>query len=102
MTRLTLILAAALLAVGMVAGPALAAAPGDVNCWGVVTSQRATVYGDVGTHSSAQDEPRSGLRNVAVALYEANLISAPTLGALGSGLATLDGLDGTFCPENGF
>jgi hypothetical protein len=63
-----------------------------------VTSQRAVAYGDVGSHASAQGTPRLGLYNVAQALFDLGLIEEPTVWDLGSGLASLDGLDATYCP----
>jgi hypothetical protein len=51
-------------------GAALSSPPDNPNCWGVVTSQRATTYGDVGEHASdpgadlTPDRPgRAGLGN---------------------------------------
>jgi hypothetical protein len=96
--RLTMALAAGLLIAGIIAGPAAAAGPDNNNCWSVVTSQRATTAGDIGTHASSQDSPRLGLGNVARVLFDLGLISGPTVWDLGSGLATLDGLDATSCP----
>jgi hypothetical protein len=98
MKRLTMAFAAGLLIAGLVAGPAFAAGPDNNQCWGQVTSQRAVAYGDVGSHASAQDTPRLGLYNTAKLLYSLNLIEEPTVWDLGSGLASLDGLDATYCP----
>lgn len=39
--------------------------PNNPNGFGTVVSQKATTYGDVGKHSSSQDEPRQGVGNVA-------------------------------------
>lgn len=76
------------------AGVASAARPDNPNCWGVVTSQRATSAHDIGEHSSAQDEPRLGLGNVArVVIGEGAHLSD-----LGSALAELDELSATGCP----
>ena len=76
------------------AGDASAARPDNPNCWGVVTSQRATSAHDIGEHSSAQDEPRLGLGNVArVVIGEGAHVSD-----LGSALADLDDLSATSCP----
>jgi hypothetical protein len=70
-----------------------AAPPDNPSCWGAVTSQRASTEHDIGEHSSAQSEPRLGLGNVA------NLFTGSHQpGALGSLLASLDGLDATHCP----
>jgi hypothetical protein len=64
------------------------------SCWGTVTMQRAVNFGDVGTHSSAQSEPRLGLGNVA------RLFLGPDgkVYQLGSLLASIDGLAETSCP----
>jgi hypothetical protein len=71
--------------------PATAAPP--ENCWGVVTSQRATSVGDVGEHSSSfAGEPRLGLGNVA------RLFSFDSVGDLGSFLASVDDIEATSCP----
>lgn len=69
------------------ASPAFAAK----NCWGVVTSQRAVTAGDIGEHSSDQDEPRLGLGNV-TRLFGFNHISE-----LGTFLAGLDEIPETHC-----
>lgn len=62
------------------------------NCWGVVTSQRASTAHDIGEHSSSQNEPRLGLGNVA------RLFGFDSVGELGSFLASIDGDDATHCP----
>jgi hypothetical protein len=62
------------------------------NCWGTVTSQRASTVHDVGEHSSSQSEPRLGLGNVA------RLFGFEHVSDLGSFLASVDGLDATQCP----
>ncbi|HSM71670.1 MAG TPA: hypothetical protein VK851_09015 [Anaerolineales bacterium] len=95
--RLTLIVSMLLL-IAVMATPALAAPAENHKCWGKVTSQRASTFHDLGQHSSEQSTPRSGLGNVARALYEAGLTEGPSVGDLGSFLASVDGLDETFCP----
>lgn len=60
-------------------------------CWGTVTSQRATSEGDIGQHASAEEQgtdPRVGIANV--------LPSHPS--ELGTFLAENDGIDETECP----
>ncbi len=84
----SLLLAMMLLAVSF--GPAFA--DDGRNCWGVVTSQRASTVHDVGAHSSSQSEPRLGLGNVA------RLFGFASVGELGSFLASVDALDTTHCP----
>jgi hypothetical protein len=71
---------------------AFAAMPANPECWGVVTSQRAVAEGDVGEHSSDQEEPRLGLYNVAQ-LFELEHVSD-----LGTVLAELDDIEETSCP----
>jgi hypothetical protein len=73
---------------------ALSAPPPSPNCWGVVTSQRATTEGDIGEHASdpgadlTPDRPgRAGLGNSPFG-HVSNL---------GSFLATIDGLAATHC-----
>jgi hypothetical protein len=99
--RLTLALASSILAVGLVASPAFAAGtPGGPDgqwCWGVVTSQRASTYHDLGSHVSAQSEPRLGLANVARLFFSLGFIDEATVYALGSFLASADGLPATGC-----
>ena len=84
----SLILALMLVAVTFV--PAFA--DNGKNCWGVVTSQRASTYHDLGEHSSSQSEPRLGLGNVA------RLFGFDHVSELGSFLASVDGLEATQCP----
>jgi hypothetical protein len=75
-------------------GPAAAGAqPTNPQCWGVVTSQRASTEHDVGIHASAQSEPRLGLGNVALLFTGTH-----QPGQLGTLLATLDNLSATHCP----
>lgn len=61
--------------------------PENPECWGVVTSQRATTEGDIGEHSSDQDEPRQGIGRLADHPSE-----------LGTFLASIDEIDETECP----
>lgn len=68
-----------------------AAPPPSANCWGVVTSQRASTAHDIGEHVSAQDTPHAGLANVARAFG----FDGP--GQLGSFLASIDGDPATSC-----
>jgi hypothetical protein len=66
---------------------AFAQQPDNPECWGTVTSQRATTVGDVGEHSADQEEPRSGI---------GNLLGHPS--ELGTFLASVDEIDETQCP----
>lgn len=95
MPRRITVVSALVAAVGVVAARgAEAAMPDNANCWGVVTSQRAVAAGDIGTHAAAQDEPRSGLGNVARAV----LGEDASVGDLGAALGNLDELSETHCP----
>lgn len=81
------------------AGPAEAAtltpdAPShaaDQSCWGQATKVFAQL-GEMGPHSSGQPSPRLGLANLARALYDLGVISAPTMEALGQFVADELGL----------
>ena len=55
----------------------------DQACWGQATQVFART-GGMGIHASNQSNPRLGLHNLAVLLYDAGLIDAPTLQALGA------------------
>jgi len=79
----------ALLMLAITVAPAFAAGQ---NCWGVVTSQRASTFHDIGAHASSQSEPRLGLGNAA------RLFGFSSVGEFGSFLASVDGLDETHCP----
>ena len=88
--RFSVCLAAAAMSVAGVASAA-SADPGTNNCWGVVTSQRASTEHDIGAHASAQTEPRAGLGNLAQDF-------GISVGEVGAFLATIDGLAATHCP----
>ena len=77
---------------------ALADAPANPNCWGVVSSQRATALHDIGEHASAQEEPRLGLGNFARLLFELGLSAGPHISDAGTVAAQLDGIPETQCP----
>ena len=74
------------------------AAPANPSCWGVVTSQRATILHDIGTHSSAQDEPRLGLGNFARLLFDLGLTAGTHISDAGTVAAALDDIPETTCP----
>ena len=83
----------AILLIAVTVAPVFAAGgPTNPNCWGTVTSQRASTYHDVGQHASSQSTPRLGLGNVA------RLFGFDHVSDLGSFLASIDGLDATQCP----
>jgi exonuclease VII large subunit len=87
------VLVVVVLGFGVFAPVGAADQPANPECWGVVTSQRASTEHDIGTHASSQSEPRLGLGNVA------NLLTGSYQpGELGSLLASLDDLDATHCP----
>lgn len=94
MRRIRFAVLGATLAASLAAPAAFAATPAQ-SCWGVVTMQRATNFGDVGEHSSSfAGEPRLGLGNVA------RLFLGPDgkVFQLGTLLASIDGLAETECP----
>jgi hypothetical protein len=87
------VLVAATVAFGALGPVGASAQPTNPECWGVVTSQRASTEHDIGIHASAQSEPRLGLGNVALLFTGTH-----QPGQLGSLLATLDTLSATECP----
>lgn len=67
--------------------------PDTADCWGIVTSQRASDEpGSVGEHASSEPVPRAGLANIAQSL------GFDHLGEFGSFLAEVDGIEATHCP----
>jgi len=58
-------------------------------CWGQATAAFAQL-GEMGDHASQQPTPRLGLDNLADELYEAGVIDAPNLQALGAFLVSID------------
>ena len=52
--------------VPMMSTTAFAEEPVNPDCWGALTSERATTEGDIGEHSSEQTEPRLGLPNISI------------------------------------
>jgi hypothetical protein len=95
MRRLAIALATGGITAILIAQPAAATPVADsANCWGVVTSQRAVAYQDIGEHASSFEEPRLGLGNVSRAVVGED--AHP--GDLGALFAVTDGLDATNCP----
>jgi hypothetical protein len=92
MTKIRVLGVAALVALALALPQAAWAGPGTNDCWGKVTSQRASTEHDIGEHASAQEEPRMGLGNTARAF------GFGSVGELGSFLASIDELDATSCP----
>ncbi len=93
MRRVGLAIAIASLGLSAIAPSAFAATP-DESCWGVVTHQLATSGTGIGSHVSAQSEPRLGLGNVA-RLFLGDDAKVYELGTL---LASIDGNPATSCP----
>ena len=58
------------------------AAPSDKACWGQASKVFAKM-GLMGEHSSSQENPRLGLRNLARLLYDAGVIADDSMAALG-------------------
>lgn len=79
---------AAVTGLALVAVPTTASAAGP-DCWGQLSAAYAQT-GEMGEHASQQANPRAGLPNLARDLYEAEVISAPTLTALGAWLDESD------------
>jgi hypothetical protein len=77
-------------------GGSAAAAPGGNACWGQASAVFAQT-GMMGEHSSSQPNPRLGLHNLAVALYEAGVIPDASMGALGAFVAGELGLSIDAC-----
>ena len=97
MRRLLILMVVVVAMTALLALPA-GAAPANPRCWGVVTSQRATTLHDMGTHSSAQDEPRLGLGNFARLLFDLGLTAGTHISDAGTVAAALDGIPETSCP----
>jgi hypothetical protein len=91
MTKMRILAVAALVVLALDLPQAAWADPGTNNCWGTVSSQRATTEHDIGEHASAQPEPRAGLGNLAQDL-------GISVGEVGAFLATVDELEATHCP----
>ena len=79
MKRITTLLVAGSLAVGLMAAPALADPP--PSCWGQASAVFAQ-SGLMGMHSSSFDNPRLGIRNLARALADAGLIPDDSMAGL--------------------
>jgi len=70
------------------------------SCWGQATAVFAQM-GQLGEHASEQETPRLGLANLARALFDAGVISEPTLAALGAFVADESGLHIDACLADG-
>ena len=76
--------------------PATESAANSQACWGQATAVFAKT-GEMGYHSSNQDEPRLGLANLARVLFEAGVISDDTMQALGVFVSNELGLNIAAC-----
>jgi hypothetical protein len=85
MRRLTSLVLASMVAIGLGAAPALASTDA---CWGQETSAFAQM-GEMGVHASQQVTPRAGLANPAKDLYGMGVLDAPTLQSLGAYLVII-------------
>jgi hypothetical protein len=63
------------------------------SCFGIAAGQRASTLHDLGEHSSSFDEPRLGIGNLVF-----RVLGFDSVGAAGSTLAAIDGIDATHCP----
>ena len=91
-TAMMLALVVALGGAAFGARGAAAERPANPECWGVVTSQRASTLHDVGEHASAQDKPRAGLGNLP------DLFGVEHVSDIGTFLAEVDDIEETSCP----
>ena len=85
------------LALTAVLTSAVAAGVGDhdtpiKSCFGIASGQRASTVGDTGTHASSFEEPRTGIGNLVFRVF-----GFSSIGAAGSFLASVDGIDATSC-----
>ena len=69
--------------------PQAQASPPWESCWGQASAVFAQM-GYMGEHASQQEEPRDGLYNLAFYLYDAGVLSEPSLAALGAYLVSID------------
>lgn len=90
--RCTLFIAAVYVVTGL---PSIANAQSK-SCWGQASAVFARM-GLMGEHAAQQGEPRLGLANLARALFDAGVISEPTIAALGAYVADLQGLSVDAC-----
>jgi hypothetical protein len=95
MKELRILFMATLVAAALLVPQVAWAAPGTNNCWGKVSSQRASTLHDIGDHASDQAEPRLGLGNLA---HDGIFFGVDTVGELGAFLGSLDGIEATHCP----
>jgi hypothetical protein len=98
MRKLSMVVVVALLISVFLIPAAAQAQASDSACWGQATSVFAQLD-DMGEHASQQPTPRLGLRNLARALFEAGVIEADTMQALGAFVATDLGLSIDACMD---
>jgi hypothetical protein len=95
--RLNRTILATILALSTASAPLAAqAAPADGACWGQATKVFAQM-GVMGEHARGFETPRLGLRNLARALYEQDVIEADSMQALGAFVASALGLNIDAC-----
>jgi len=97
MKRLIVASSCAAAAVVVLAAPPASADLSDPNtpiesCFGIAAGQRASTLHDLGEHSSSFDEPRTGIGNLIF-----RVLGFDSIGAAGSTLAEIDGIDATHC-----
>ena len=88
---LFLVLVLVLLSASSIGAVGVQAAPGGNSCWGQASAVFAQT-GAMGKHASQQPTPRLGLRNLARALHEADVIPNDSMQALGTFVANELGL----------
>ena len=96
MRKLSVAFVLALLVSLLLVSTVAQAAPSDKACWGQATKVFARM-GKMGEHASQQPNPRDGLRNLARALYEDEVIPDDSMQALGVFVATVEGLSIDAC-----
>jgi hypothetical protein len=63
------------------------------NCFRIASGQRASTLRDTGQHASSFDEPRIGIGNLV-----SRMLGFASVGAAGSALVSIDGIDATHRP----
>lgn len=96
MGKLVVLVVLALLLSMVFASTIAQAAPSDKACWGQATKVFAQM-GEMGDHASEFPTPRDGLRNLAQALYEDDVILDDSMQALGAYVAAEEGLSIDAC-----
>jgi hypothetical protein len=102
MKRLSVVLVLALLVSMLLVSTVAQADTGQENaCWGQASAVFARFDEEgMGDHSSTQETPRLGLRNLARALADAGVIPDDSMQSLGVFVATAEGLSIEACGTN--